>query len=156
MIQLLGAVLAIGLTGAVISMSLTYVNPAMAHAHGLSNRFEKSFLELKQGRDDYVVVHAVEPNALPDIAPSFVFLPPAPQGMSWSLGAGGVGNTGRYFCLSGEASPVTLKAIERLGTVFSPQAYFVNGSCGSLSSNFPTTEGAKVTVAATLWVSAYL
>lgn len=152
MFQLVLAVLAIGLVAATLSTTVSYVNPAAVQAETLADRLTEDFQDLKTGYETYMQSHATPPNALADITPAYVFRPPAPGPTHWSFGAGPSG--GRYFCLSGTFSAVGVRAIRSLRVVFSPQAYFINTTCGATTDALPAT-GSAFTGAVTLWVAPY-
>lgn len=155
--QLMATVVAIALTAAALVSSLTYVNPSKVIAREMGMRFEQAYGDLQKGYNAYVLKNAAKPSSLGELTPAYAFIPPAPEGMSWSFGVGGENNGGRWFCLSGNASRESLAGIERLHSAFSPQAYFVSDACGALENESPVPgSNGRADVAATYWVSSYV
>lgn len=150
MINLIFTLMSIALMGWVMIASVSYVNPAQAQVRERASRVEAALGGLKAGFDEYQAATGLPASSLAEITPAYTFLPAAPSGMSWSYG--GVGN-GRFFCLSGVAKPYDYEGLKRLSGVLSPQAYFINGSCGATTNAYPQSSGDGVAVAATYWVA---
>src|SRR5699024_473959 len=92
----------------------------------------------------------VAPAIMGQVAPNYVFIPPTVGATSWSFGS----NFGaRYFCLSGTFPPSLTRAALLLRTRFSPQAYFINTSCGAITNNLPASSTATFAGAVTLWMT---
>lgn len=154
MMNLILVVMSIALMGAMSIVSINYINSDARVAASLEPQLKNGFNSLEVGFNNYRLNTGAQPNLMTDITPSYAFIPPAPApATTWTFGSGGTGGNGRYFCLSGQMSSAMIRAAQNLTNVFSPQAYFINSSCGALTTSLPT--GANPTVAITYWVSAY-
>lgn len=151
--NLILTIISIALMAWVTIESISYINPVAVIASKLSPQLLNGFHSLESGYNNYTLNIGSQPNLMTDIAPHYAFVPAAPNGTSWSFGSGGASGTGRYFCLSGSFNAAILRASINLQQNLSPQAYFINSTCGATSTLIPT--GSNPTVALTYWVAAY-
>lgn len=156
MFQLILVVLSIALVSVTALTGFNYLNPAAHQAQTLAHRLEANFNDLQRGYLAYVDVTGAKPQTMSDITPHYAFKPAALGNTAWSYGTGGAGGQGRYFCLSGTFAPSPVGAILRLRKVFSPQAYFINATCGATTNAPPAAQAKAFTGAVTLWVAPYL
>lgn len=153
MSNLILTVISIALMGALLLQSVNYINPIAQIAAKLEPQMINSFHTLESGYNAYVLAVGSNPTQLSDITPKYAFLPAAPKNTSWSFGTGGSNGTGQYFCLSGVFNPALMRASINLQGSLSPQAYFINSTCGVTTNAIPA--GNNPTVALTYWVSTY-
>lgn len=153
MAQLIFTLLSIALTGIVLLSSVNSINTDAQIAAQLKPQIVNSFHTLESGYNDYVLDKGTQPSQLSDIVPHYAFLPPSINGTAWSFGSGGTNNAGRYFCLNGTFTSAMLRAAKSSQQNLSPQAYFINSTCGVTATSIPT--GTNPTVALTYWVAAY-
>lgn len=154
MTNLILVVMSIALMAWIGLASIDYINPQARVAAMLTPQLKNGFNALEVGYNNYVLATGAKPNLMSDITPSYAFIPaaPTPQ-VSWTFGSGGTNGAGRYFCLSGSMTPAMLRAASNLQSTLSPQAYFINTTCGVTYTSIPT--GANPTAALTYWVSSY-
>lgn len=132
MLQLIFALIGIALMATTATAMVSVLNPAPIIAARESARMSDGFSNLRSAYLAYTDTNHLQPSSLGDITPSYVFLPPAPQGTAWSYGVDSTGT--RYFCLSGTFTAVQMQALDMLRRDFSPQAYFVSAACGVASA----------------------
>lgn len=152
MFQLICTVLSLSLFAAALFTSVSYLNPVATQGQVIAERLESDFNDLKDGFETYLQSNGLTADTLAQLTPEYVFLPPAPGETAWSYGGAG---TGRYFCLSGDFGPASLRAVLSLERAFSPQAYFINATCGATADAKPANDAAGFDGAVTLWVSSY-
>ena len=153
MLQLLMVVMALSLSAAMALASINYLPGDRMAVREVESITREALVDLRTGWEDYRTIHGTElavTDGLAVLTPSYVFLPPAPAaGLTWSYG--GDPAVGYWFCLSGEMSEIAHTAFERNARYFSPQAYFLDDDCGSLTSGgLPTRYPAERGL--TLWV----
>lgn len=132
MLQLVISLIAIALMGVTVTATVMSVNPVPIIAAREAGRLDDGFTALQSGYLTYTDTTHTQPGSLGDLAPAYVFLPPAPTGTTWSYGV--VSGDTRYFCLSGTFTVAQLQALDMLRRDFSPQAYFVSSVCGGASA----------------------
>lgn len=154
MMNLVIVVMSIALMSFMAMASINYISSDARIAAAIEPQLKNGFSSLEVGFNNYQLNTGVQPNLMSDITPSYAFIPAVPVATTaWTFGSGGTGGNGRYFCLSGQMPSAMIRAAKNLTNVFSPQAYFINSSCGALSTSVPT--GINPSVAITYWVSAY-
>lgn len=139
--------------------SISYINPERKIENDLALRMERSF---NDGADAFSLYRTAnldaQPNSLTDIFPAYGFLPPAPKGLNWTFGSGGV--SGRWLCMSGTVNRLGLRAAQKMQQNFSMQAMFIHSSCGVTTNAALTPEsmqsGDTQSIAITYWLSSYV
>jgi len=157
MFSLILSVVSISLVSAFLLITVNYVNPMAELAEGMKGSLNQSLYQLELGYEDYVTVNGSEPSNIGQLAPDYVFLPPAVftgASAAWTLSPGAT--SGRYVCLSGTLNKTHLWAAEKSQTLHSSQAFFINSGCGATANNIPTLTGSSTqSLAVTYWLSSY-
>lgn len=153
MASMIYTVSSIALFALLLYSQVNYANPAARQAAEMADRLERGLVQLQQGFAAYEAAVGVVPNSIDEITPSYAFLPPTlGEGLAWTYGAGGAGNAGRYFCLSGPMNVIQVEALKKLVYRVSPQAYFINQACGAEEHVIPVFNNGTQPVAMTFWV----
>ena len=166
--NLISAILGIGLIALTIGAGISYVNPGASSGAETTATVASGFQTLVQAYQSRQMTGAPPPddatwkNAL---FPAYGFEPAPPAGTSWSYGSS---DAGRWFCLTAPKATQALRAsLAAVGKRFSAASYQVGDKCGAApaaagGSSAPAATAAATaaaaaaggnSVSATLWVS---
>lgn len=151
MFQLVIAVMSIGLMALMMTVGVQYINPLPAQAQQVSTRLEHGLLGLKKGFDNYVDEKGVAPLNLSDFTPHYAFVPASSSQSSiiWSYKRISGSTGAAYLCFkpiypnNTPFPPAYTGAFIRLKKVLSPQAYFINTTCGATSNAYGSSSPQK-------------
>lgn len=159
MLSLLLTLMSISLLAGMALVTISYIPASEPTTQATISKLRTGFTGLQTGYNDYVAATGSVPTTTnwdSVLTPQYVFIPATPgSGLGWTYVSGAAygGTTGNYFCLSGTWNQAQYQGALSAATWFSPQAYFVNSSCGATSTgNSPTSWPA--TAAVTFWVAA--
>ena len=148
--NLIPAVIGIGLLALTIGAGITYVNPGAQAAAETTAVVTAGFQSLAQAYQSRQMTGAPPPDPASwesALFPAYGFEPRPPTGGSWSYG---VSAAGRWFCLSfAKAGGPTRAALASVGKRYSAVSYQISGACGDATASSTTGDA----VSATLWVS---
>lgn len=158
MLSLILTIMSIFLLGAAALISISYLPSGEYATQATLNKLKTGLNGLQTGYNNYVAATGSTPttaNWSSVLTPQYVFLPPVPSNnLQWSYVAGAAygSSTGNYFCLSGTWTKSQYQGAVFAANWFSPQAYFINSSCGATSSE-STPSSWPASAAVTFWVA---
>ena len=153
--NIIQAVVAIGLLAMTVGAGVSYVRSDMQSSGENASVIAAGFQTLLQADQSRQMTGAPPPDPATwsgVLFPTYGFEPKAPQGTTWSYGAGA---GGRWFCLAApKASPALRSALTSLGKQYSSVSYGVTAHCGDQPPPAATAAPpAGGDVAATLWIT---
>jgi len=158
--NLLSAILGIGLLALTIGAGVSYVSPGATATAEATATVASGFQALVQAYQSRQMTGAPPPDDATwesALFPAYGFEPKPPAGASWSYGSSAAG---RWFCLTAPKATPTLRAtLAAVGKRFSAASYQVSDKCGAAPATAAgTAAGTAATtggdgVSATLWVT---
>jgi len=154
MAHLIIAVIAIALYAAMSVTSMNYIPAGTAYKKEVKAFVTSGAEALKGAAEEYYTNNAALADETSDLTPGYVLIPPAPNGLAWSVGSGAYDLTfnGTYACLSGSITAPQFEGIQASLGYFSPQAYAISDVCGTQVASHDPGPYASTPSALTIWL----